>query len=399
MSFDTVIDRKGTGSLKWDNAKNAPGKQDIIPLWVADMDFAPPDAVLAAIRTRAEHPIFGYTNAGPEYFDAVASWYRARHAIALRREEILLAPSVMPSLSIAVNAFAGEGEGVMIQPPVYNHFFDTVEENGRVIVPAPLKRAPTGVWEMDLDGMEKAAEAAERSGTHLRAILVSSPHNPVGRVWSAPELDALLDFARRRSLAVFCDEIHSDIILGERPFISLARVEGNKAKGLIVLSGPNKTFNLAGLHISQAIVRDAETRETMRRAISAAGYSQPNVFSLVAATAAYREGGLWLDELIAYLQGNHRFLLEFLSRELPEIGVSRLEGSYLAWLDLHALLARRGEGSDEKPIAARLEESGRVKLSAGSGFGAAGAGYLRLNLACPRQLLAEGLERLAKTIR
>ena len=399
MNFDSVINRRGTLSLKWDNPKNESGKPDIIPLWVADMDFAPPDAVLEAIRARAEHPIFGYTNAGTEYFEAVASWYKARQGIALSLKDILLAPSVMPSLSIAVNAFTERGEGVMILTPVYHPFFSTVEENGRVVVPTPLVRSADGSWGMDFAGMEAAADKAERSETRLRAILVSSPHNPVGRVWSESELDALLDFASRRNLAIFCDEIHSDIILGKRPFHSMARIEGERAKGLIVLSGPNKTFNIAGLHISQVIARDKATRNTMQRALSAAGYSQPNVFSLVAATAAYREGGKWLDELLAYLQGNYRFLLDFLARELPEVGVSELEGSYLAWLDLHAVLLKRGESSDERPLAAMLEEKGRVKLSPGSGFGATGAGYLRLNLACPRSLLAEGLKRITETIK
>ena len=399
MNFDTIIDRKGTLSLKWDNAKNIPGLPDIIPLWVADMDFAPPDAVLEAIRARALHPIFGYTNVGSEYFEAVASWYRDRQALELPPGDILLAPSVMPSLSIAVNAFTERGEGVMILTPVYHPFFSTVEENGRVVVPTPLVKSADGSWGMDLAGMEAAADKAEKAGTRLRAILVSSPHNPVGRVWRQAEIDALLDFASRRSLAIFCDEIHSDIILGKSPFLSMARIEGERAKGLIVLSGPNKTFNMAGLHISQVIARDEATRNTMKRALSAAGYSQPNVFSLVAATAAYREGGKWLDELLAYLQGNYRFLLEFLSRELPEVGVSELEGSYLAWLDLHSVLLKRGEYSDERPLAAMLEEKGRVKLSPGSGFGATGAGYLRLNLACPRSLLAEGLKRMSETVK
>lgn len=399
MNFDTVIDRKDTLSLKWDNDKNVPGLPDIIPLWVADMDFAPPDAVLEAIRKRALHPIFGYTNAGSEYFEAVSGWYRARQALELPPGDILLAPSVMPSLSIAVNAFTQRGEGVMILTPVYHPFFSTVEENGRVVVPTTLVRSADGSWGMDLAGMEAAADKAEKTGARLRAIIVSSPHNPVGRVWRQAELDALLAFASRRSLVIFCDEIHSDIILGERPFLSMASIEGERAKGLIVLSGPNKTFNIAGLHISQVIARDRATREIMKRALSAAGYSQPNIFSLVAATAAYREGGEWLDELLVYLKGNYRFLLELLARELPEVGVSELEGSYLAWLDLHAVLAKRGERSDERGLAAMLEEKGRVKLSPGSGFGATGAGYLRLNLACPRSLLAEGMRRMTETVK
>jgi Bifunctional PLP-dependent enzyme with beta-cystathionase and maltose regulon repressor activities len=399
MDFDTVIDRRGTGSLKWDNAKNAPGLPDIIPLWVADMDFAPPEAVLEAIRGRAGHPVFGYTNESSDYFEAVRTWYRERQGIELRSDELLLAPSVIPSLAVAVNVFAKPGEGVMIMPPVYHPFFSVVKENGRALVEAPLARNSSGEWHMDLAGMEAAASRAEKSGSKLRAIIISSPHNPVGRVWSSSELEQLLDFALERDLALLCDEIHSDIILGDRPFLSMASISGERARKLVVFSGPNKTFNIAGLHISQLIARESETRLAMKRGLSAAGFSEPNIFSQVAATAAYREGGPWLDSLIGYLKENYRFVVEYCSRELPDIEISKLEGSYLAWLDARRLLSKRAEGPDERVLAARLEEKGRVRLSPGSIFGAEGSGFFRLNFACPRSVLKEGLERMAGEIR
>jgi cysteine-S-conjugate beta-lyase len=398
VDFNELIDRRGTYSLKWDNPKNVPGLPDIIPLWVADMDFAPPEAVLQAIRARAEHPIFGYTRAAFEYNEAVAAWYAARQGFELPPEHILMGPSVMPALAAILHGFTEKGDAVMIMPPVYHPFFGMPEENGRVVVTSPLARSPEGSWSMDFGAMEKAAREAQASGARLRAIIVSSPHNPVGRVWSEAELLSLLAFARDRGLTLICDEIHSDIILGERKFFSMAALSGEKAKGLIVLSGPNKTFNIAGLHLCQVIAREEKTREKAKKAISAWGFDEPNVFSLAAATAAYRAGGPWLDELLAYLRGNHRFLLEFLSKRLPEVGVSELEGSYLAWLDLRELLKKRGEGMDERGLAKRLEEEGRVKLSPGSIFGKEGEGYLRLNLACPKSLLAEGLERMARTI-
>jgi cysteine-S-conjugate beta-lyase len=398
MDFDRVIDRRGTYSIKWDNPKNGPGLPDIIPLWVADMDFSPPAAVLEAIVSRAEHPIFGYTRAAFEYNEAVAAWYARRQGLAVPPGHILMGPAVIPTIAAILHAFTEKGEAVMVLPPVYHPFFNVPEENGRAVVTAPLARSSDGEWSMDFDAMDKAARSAEASGARLRAIIVSSPHNPVGRVWAETELETLLDFARERDLTLVCDEIHSDIILGERKFHSMASITGERAKELIVLGGPNKTFNIAGLHICHAIVRDAGTRERMSRAISAWGFDLPNVFSLAAATAAYREGGPWLDELLVYLRGNYRFLLDFLEKRLPDIGVSRLEGSYLAWLDLRALLARRGEGSDDRGLAKRLEEEGRVRLNPGSLFGKEGAGYMRLNLACPRSILAEGLERMARTI-
>jgi cystathionine beta-lyase len=398
MDFDRVIDRSGTQSLKWENPKNGPGLPEILPLWVADMDFPPPPAVLEAIGRRCEHPIFGYTLPAREYFEAVSAWYGRRQGLAVSPEEILMAPAVMPSIAAALHAFTARGEGVMIMPPVYHPFFSEVAENGRILVEAPLALGQDGSWTMDFEGMARAAEAAARSGTRLKAILFSSPHNPVGRVWTEGELERLLDFARSRGLVLLCDEIHSDIILGERPFLSLASFAGPGAEGLLVFGGPNKTFNIAGLHISQVVARHEPTRAAMKRAISAWGFGQPNAFSLVAALAAYREGEDWLEALLAYLKGNLRFLLEFLSSRLPEVGAAPLEGSYLAWLDFRALLAKRGEGPGEASLANRLEESGRVRVSPGSGFGREGEGFFRVNLACPRSILEEGLERIARTI-
>jgi cystathionine beta-lyase len=398
MDFDRVIDRSGSYSLKWDNPKNGNGLPDIIPLWVADMDFAPPLAVTQAIRKRAEHPIFGYTRAVREYNEAVSAWYENRQGLELPPGDIIMAPAVMPALAAAIHAFTEKGEGVMILPPVYHPFYSVVEENDRVLVEAPLRLDSSRVWRMDFEGMERAAAIAESAGTRLKAILVSSPHNPVGRVWSEAELDTLVDFAQSRNLALFCDEIHSDIILGDKSFRSMATYVGARARKLVVLSGPNKTFNIAGLHLCHVIARDEITRLAMKRAISAWGFGQPNAFSLAAALAAYREGGPWLDELTAYLRGNYRFLLDFLSTKLPDIGVAPVEGSYLAWLDLRALLEKRGEGFGETPLAQKLEEEGRVRLSPGSGFGKEGSGFLRLNFACPRSILAQGLERMARCI-
>ena len=390
MDFDRVIDRRGTLSLKWDNSNNSPELPDIIPLWVADMDFEPPAAVFDAIRKRTEHPIFGYTRQAPEYTKAVSSWYAARQGVEIPTEDILMAPAVMPAIGAALHAFTEKGEGIMIMPPVYHPFFSAVEENDRVVVRAPLARQSDGAWEMDFTGMARAADAAARSGIKLSAILFSSPHNPVGRVWTRPELEGLLGFARDRGLALLCDEIHSDLILGDRSFLSLASFGGSESRGVVVLSGPNKTFNIAGLHICQAIARDEATRLKMKRAISAWGFGLPNVFSLTAALAAYREGGPWLDALLAYLRGNLRHLAGFLESSLPGVGMSAVEGSYLAWLDFH---------SDDVALAKRLEEAGRVRLSPGSGFGAEGSGFMRLNFACPRSILQEGLTRLVRTLK
>lgn len=398
MDFDSVVDRSGTYSLKWDNPKNRPGRPDIIPLWVADMDFPPPEGVLEAIRARAAHPIYGYTRVPPEFAEAVARWYAARQGLELEPGEIFMAASVMSALAAALRCFTTEGGGVMIMPPVYHPFYSVVEENKRALVEAPLARDAELTWRMDFERMDEAAKAAERAGIPIQAILVSSPHNPVGRVWTRNELEELLDFTRSRGAVLLCDEIHSDIILGDRKFLSMAAVAGADESGILVFSGPNKTFNIAGLHICQVIARHEPTRASMKKAIAAHYLGEPNAFALAAALAAYRDGGPWLDALLAYLRGNKDYLEGFLTARLPGIRPGRLEGSYLAWLDARELLAGRGLGQDEGPLVVDLEERARVKLSPGSLFGKEGEGFLRLNLACPRSILAEGLERVARMI-
>lgn len=398
MDFDRIIDRRNTASLKWDNPNNKVGKPDIIPLWVADMDFAPPPAVLEALNLRAQHPIFGYTKAGEDHFNAVAAWYRKWKNIDLPIGDIMLAPSVLPSVAAALHAFTKPGEAVIDLTPVYYPLQSLVTENDRVLLRSALLQDSEGKWLIDFAGMEKLAAKAEAEGTKVSALLLSSPHNPVGRVWTREEIEGLLDFAKRRDLAVISDEIHGDIILGSRPFISLATFTGLLARKVIVLSGPNKTFNIAGLHISHVIVRDPQTRQIMKKALGAAGFSDPNIFSLTAATAAYKEGEGWLMELLAYLQSNLTVLQNFLAQKKPEITISDLEGSYLAWLNLRKVLEKRGKGESEADLARLLEEEGRVKLSPGSGYGFEGSGFMRLNLACPRSILEEGLQRMLKTL-
>ncbi len=398
MNFDKIINRRGTWSLKWDNPKNARGTPDIIPLWVADMDFPPPAEVNDAVRRRARHPIYGYTSAPEGYVEALSAWYEKRHGVVVDRGSFLLSPAVMPSIGAAINAFSEEGDGVLIMPPVYAPFSHIVKAGRRVVVEAPLVRGADGRWAMDEGRMERAVSEARREGVRVRMVLISSPHNPVGRVWSAAELDMLLELASRHNLMIVSDEIHGDIVMPPGRFRSLAAVEGAAASHVVVLSGPNKTFNLAGLHISHAVTRDPGVRAIMARAFEAAGFSLPNVFSITAALAAYTRGGRWLDSLIGYLSANLAHLRERISREIPLMTVMPLEGTYLAWIDASRLIARMGL-RDDMALCAHLENEGRVRLSQGSWFGAGGEGYVRLNFACPRKLLDEGITRIRKTVR
>jgi cysteine-S-conjugate beta-lyase len=393
MDFDRVVDRRGTLSVKWDNPGNGPGKSDIIPLWVADMDFPPPSAVVRAIARRAEHPIYGYTRTPDDYLEAVARWYASRLGAKVEPGELLTAPSVMPAIGAAVRAFSEPGETVIVMPPVYYPFFSIVRDNGRRVAEAPLTRAADGSWSFEGAALDAAADAAEAAGHRPAALLVSSPHNPVGRGWSELEAGAMLGFCERRGLTLLCDEIHADIIPGDRPFRSLAASEGP----IVVFGGPNKTFNIAGLHISHVVAPREKERRAMKGALAALGSDSLNAFSIVAALAAYSEGADWLDELLRYLRGNDAFLRAFMAERLAGASAPALEGTYLAWLDARPILERLGM-ADERGLARRLEEEGRVKVSAGGIFGRGGAGHFRINLACPRSVLAEGLERMARTV-
>jgi cystathionine beta-lyase len=393
MHFDTIIGRRGTGSLKWDNVRNDAGKPDIIPLWVADMDFSPPEAVLSALRMRVEHPIFGYTNAPTEYLEALASWYRGRYNAAVGREAILLGPGLIPTLGISIRALTAAGDGVLLMPPVYHPFFDIVEDNGRVVVEAPLRLVEGRSYELDLAAAGDAIDEAAARGVRTTAILFSSPHNPGGRVWSPEELAALVAFAAERDLRIVSDEIHGDLVAGPRKFTSLAAFP-RAAERTVVLSAPNKTFNLAGLHLSHFVVENDSLRSTIVHGIAAAGYSQPNVLSVTAALAAYREGGPWVDSLIAYLAENLVFAVDFVNTRIPGASAVVPEGTYLVWAEVSPLISSLGI-RDDKEFALRLEDEGRVKITAGSVFGNGGSGFIRINVACPRALLSEGLERFA----
>ncbi len=396
MNFDTVIDRRQTFALKWDNCQNQAGLPDVIPLWVADMDFAAPDAVVVALQQRALHPVIGYTNAPAAYFELLADWYRQRYGLSLAVGDFILAPAVMPAIALALRACTVPGDAVIIMPPVYYPFFEIPRANDRRLVEVPLLNPSPGCWEMDFNGIEAAITQAAAGGQPVRALLLSNPHNPGGRVWTKSELAHLDRLACQHDLYLLSDEIHSDIVFEAGRFTSLAAAEFSSPRRL-VFAGPNKTFNIAGLHICHIIAPDATLNSTMRRAVAAAGFSQPNAFSLTAAMAAYGSCGPWVDELKTYLLGNFQWLADYVAHKLSGSVPSIPEGTYLAWLDCRALIARLGL-RDDKHLVQILEEKGRVKVSAGSLFGKAGQGFVRVNVACPRSLLAEGMERFAATV-
>jgi cystathionine beta-lyase len=368
--FDQPIDRAGTASFKWDRYP-----EGVLPLWVADMDFVSPPTVVAALRERAAHGVFGYALVPDSLIDAVSAHLLARYAWRIEPEWLLWLPSVVPGLNLACRAFAGPGEGVMTVTPVYPPFLEAPPDQGRRLVTVPA--AFTGDrWQLPLEAMEAAVTP------DTRVLLFCHPHNPLGRVWSRDEVAAVVAFCRRHDLVLCSDEIHCDLILDELAHVPAALASPGDAGRIVTLMSPSKTFNLPGLNFAFAIVPDEQLRRRFQRPGEGL-LPFPGCFAIAAAEAAYREGGDWLLELLAYLRGNRDLLESFVAESLPAVTMTHVEATYLAWLDVRELeLADAGNACLEAGVA----------LSPGAAFG--DPGFLRLNFACPRSTLQEALRRL-----
>ncbi len=391
MDFDTILDRNGSGALKWNVPRKA-DTRDIIPLWVADMDFACPPAVSAALAERLRHPIFGYTEPDPSYLAAIRAWYAQRYGAVFGKDALLLGPGAVSSIAVLARRFCAPGEGVLVLSPVYGPFVSKVLANNRVPVLARLNADQAFRARMDLEAADRAITRARAAGVVVRFILFCSPHNPGGVVWTPNELSELIAFAKDRALLIAADEIHGDLILNGGRFTSLAGFPGAEERSL-VFSSPNKAFNLAGLHISHFVVENPDLRSQLKQGLAAFGSQEPNVLSQTAAKAAYEKAGPWLDELLVYLTANADRAVAFINKELPGLRTQRPEGTYLLWVDASALIKKRGL-ADERALVSRLEEEARVRLTAGGDFGVGGEGFVRINIACPWPLLSEALSRL-----
>lgn len=384
--FDNLVRREQTCSVKFDARKAVFGREDVMPLWVADMDFAAPAAVTRALEARARHPVYGYTLFPDSLYQSMIDWFADRHGWVIEREWILMAPGVVPSLHAACLAFAGAGEGVIIQPPVYPPFFSSVRQTGRTVIENPLQETG-GYYHMDLAHLEACAAREE-----ARVLLLCSPHNPVGRVWREEELQQVLDIARRHRLVVVSDEIHCDLVYPDKPrHHVLARLAGPD-DALITAVAPSKTFNMPGLGLSALVVPDPARRQALKTVFDSMHMSQCNPFSVTGFEAGYRNGAPWLDELLPYLQANRDFVAAHLRHRLPEIAVTEPEGSYLLWLDCRALAL-----TDPELKRFFIEEAG-IGMNPGISFGDAGHGFMRMNVGCPRALLAEALERMEQAV-
>lgn len=380
FDFDSEISRLGTHALKYDARRTYFDSPDVLPLWVADMDFAAPEAVTRALSERATHPVYGYTLYPDSLYDALIDWLHKRHGWQVQREWIVMVPGVVPSLHAAVLACAQEGEGVIVQPPVYFPFFSSVTQTGRKLLLNPL-REHNGRYGVDFEHFEQCAADA-------KLLLLCSPHNPVGRVWSRDELDEVLRIARRHKLAILADEIHADLVYPEFRHTMLATLAQDGDK-VITAVAPSKTFNIPGLGLSALVIPDAEQRAAFKKVFEMLPPAGANPFSVAAFEAAYREGGPWLGSLLHYLRDTRDFVRGYLAEHLPQISLVEPEGTYLLWLDCRAL------GMNDAELREFFVQRAQLGLSPGALFGEGGSGYMRINIGAPRRVVAEALRRIA----
>lgn len=378
--FDKVVPRRGTNSYKWDLVK----QDDVIPLWVADMDFAVAPPIQEALRKRMEHPVFGYTLVPDSYYEAVINWFCRRHNWHIEKDWILYTSGVVPAVSCAIKAFTLPGEKVLLQTPAYNCFFSSIRNQGCEVLENELVREGD-TYHIDFDDFER--KCADEKTT---VFLLCNPHNPCGRVWTKEELQRMADICRKHHVKVISDEIHCEIIMPGCHFTPFALVDEDNG---VTLNSPSKNFNIAGLQIANVICKNDEWRRRIDRVINIYEVCDVNPFGVIALQAAYNECGDWIDEMNQYVWGNYQYLKRFVLDELPQIQVIRMEGTYLAWLDIMCYELSSDEATQQ------LLHEGRVFVSSGTLYvRKAGEGYLRLNLACPRETLKQGLVRLGRVL-
>ena len=380
--FDTPIDRTHTWSIKHDFKKENGKADDILPLWVADMDFRSPDSVVEALKKAVDHGIFGYSRADESYFDAVAAWYQKRHHLTLQPEWMTCTPGIVFALSIAVRAFTQEGDAVLIQPPVYHPFSRAILRNKRTLVENPLV-LKDGHYEMDLEELEQKV-----LDEHVKLMILCNPHNPVGRAWTREELTALADICLRHHVYVISDEIHGDFVWQGHEQTPYASISEEACLHSMMCTAPSKTFNLAGMATSNLFIPDPEMRRKFRSELLDVGQENMNRLGLFACRAAYEGGGEWLDQLIGYLAGNLALVRDFCKNRVPQIQLVEPEGTYLAWLDCREL------GMTDDELMAFFSNEAKVWLDPGTHSGEQGSGFMRFNLGSSRSVIAQALDQI-----
>jgi len=381
--FDTPVERRNTNCVKWDCEE----AQGAIPMWVADMDFRVAQPIIDALMRRVEHGVFGYTQVPQAYYDAVVRWFETRHRWHIDSEWMIYTTGVVPALSAVIKALTLPGDKVLIQTPVYNCFFSSVRNNGCQVEENPLIYED-GTYHIDFNDLEcKAADSK------TRLLVLCNPHNPAGRVWTSEELQRVNDICQRNGVKVVSDEIHCELVMPGYRFTPFASVSQECLDNSITLNSPSKSFNIAGLQTANIICNNSRVRERIDRAININEICDINPFGVEALMAAYNESGWWIDQLCAYLKDNYEALKTYMADHLPEVRVTTLEGTYLVWLDIRSL----GITSDE--ATEQLLKEGKVLVNSGTMYGErAGEGFIRVNIACPRQQLMLALESMCKVL-
>ena len=384
INFDEIIDRRNTSCLKYDFAAERGYPADILPFWVADMDFRTPAPVIDALKARAAHGIFGYTQVKDDYFTVLQNWFRTRHDWTVERSDLIITPGVVFAIANAIRAFTKKGESILIQQPVYYPFANMIRQNERVLIDSPL-RLIEGHYEIDFEDFEQ--KLIEHS---VKLFILCSPHNPVGRVWTRAELEQLAAICLRHNVIVIADEIHEEFVRPGFRHIPFASLSEEAAAITVTCTSPSKTFNLAGLQISNIFIRNAQLRRRFKEELSRTGYDEPNTLGLTGAKAAYEHGAEWLTQLLAYIEENYARTKSFLAAHLPKGKIIEPEGTYLLWLDFSAY------GLTDEALNEKIIRDAHLWLDDGPIFGAGGSGFQRINIACPWATLETGLQNLAK---
>ncbi|MHB1627478.1 MAG: MalY/PatB family protein [Bacilli bacterium] len=385
INFDETHSRIGTDCLKWDGAEAQFGAPDLLPMWVADMDFRVPEPVLLALRERVEHGIFGYYYPPGQLVQSIIDWWGARYSLSIDPAWLVQSPGVVPSLSVAVRTYTAPGDRVLIQTPAYPPFFNVIGKNGRQVVQNPL-HVHEGRYAVDFEDLET------KFSQGVKMMILCSPHNPVGRVWTREELLRLGELCLRRDVLLVSDEIHADLVFSGHTHIPFTALADELAQRSIVFAAPSKTFNIAGLHKSYGVIPNATLRQQFRDELGRLALTSENVLSAAAMQAAYAQGAPWLDEALAYMEGNLDWLEAFVQTRMRGAHMTRPQGTHLVWLDFRAF------GMDAQRLQSYIVREARVALSNGKTFGANGEGFLRMNIACPRATLQTGAERIAAAL-
>ncbi|MBQ9279369.1 MAG: pyridoxal phosphate-dependent aminotransferase [Lachnospiraceae bacterium] len=387
LDFDKVYNRKNTKSLKYDFAKIRNKPEDVLPLWVADMDFKVSSYVEDALVELAKHGIFGYSEVETPYFEAIKGWMKKRHNWEPNERWLIKTPGIVFALAMAVKAYTDKGDGVLIMPPVYYPFFEVIEDNERMVISNELVMGEDNRYHIDFLDFEKKIVSE-----NVKLFLLCNPHNPGGRVWTKEELLRIGDICLKHNVIVVSDEIHQDFVFGDAKHTVFADIKEEFLGITVTCTSPTKTFNLAGTQISNIFIADDKLRQAFKKQVDAAGYSQCNVMGLVAGEAAYLYGEEWFEAVKEYIWDNIKFIQEYIDKNLKGVTMTNQEGTYLVWLDF------KGTGIPADEIDRRILYEAKLWLDSGAIFGKSGEGYQRINAACPRSILEEALDRIRRVI-